>query len=61
LAPLLAELMREITSKDTENTSSTSNIQNDLIFEEMRVVHDGIHVGFSSDGVLEHFLMDGEM
>jgi len=61
LAPLLAELMREITSEDTENTSSTSNIQDNLIFEKMRVVHDGIHVGSGSDCVFEHFLVNGEM
>ena len=61
MAPLLAELMKEITSKDTENASPTSNIQDNLILEEMRVVHDGIHVGSGSDGVLEHFLVNGEM
>ena len=27
----------------------------------MRVVHDRVHVGLGADGVLEHFLMDGEV
>ena len=61
MAPLLAEVNEGSTCKDAENAGSASDIKDDFVFEEMRVIHDGIHVGLGADGVFEHFLMDGEM
>ena len=44
--------------KHAENARTTSNIENSLSLEQMRVVHDRVPVGAGSDGVLEHLLVD---
>jgi len=44
--------------KHTEDTSSASNVENGLSFEQMAVVYDGGSVGSSPYGVLEHLLVN---
>lgn len=44
--------------KHTENTGTTPDIQNSLIFEEMTIVDDRCPVGACSNRVLQHLLVD---
>ena len=52
---------RKNTCKNAENASATADIEDDLVLEYFRVVDDGPHIGLGADGVLEHFLVDGEV
>lgn len=44
--------------KHTKNARATSNIENRLSLEQMRVVHDRVPVRAGSDRVLEHLFVD---
>lgn len=50
-----------LTCEDTQNASATPNIQNNLVLEQMFILHDSILICFGTDGVLQHFLVDGEV
>lgn len=41
-----------------ENTGTASDIENDLVLEQMLVLDNGVHVRSSSDLVLQHFFVD---
>ena len=44
--------------KHGQNSSSTANIKDDLVFEELSVVQDGLSVAECSHAVFQHFLVD---
>lgn len=49
---------KKITCKDAKNPCPAADVKNNFVLEQMWVVHDGVHVGSSSNRVLEHFLMN---
>jgi len=44
-----------------KNAGTTSNIQYNLVLEQMAVLDDTVHVCASANVVLQHLLMDAEM
>ena len=45
-------------AEQTENASSASDIEHDLILEQMFIPHDGVHVAGGPVLVFQHFLMN---
>mmetsp|Transcript_2317 Transcript_2317/g.5432 ORF Transcript_2317/g.5432 Transcript_2317/m.5432 type:complete len:217 (+) Transcript_2317:532-1182(+) len=54
-------LRASTSSEHRQNSSATADVKNNLVLEQIRVLHDGVHVCFGADFILEHFLMDSEV
>lgn len=52
------QLGTSLCAEHGQDSSSTTDIEDDLVLEQVRVLEDGISVGEGSDGVFEHFLVD---
>ena len=44
--------------KHAQDTGTTADVKDELVLEEMGIVHDRIAVRSRADSVLEHLLMD---